>query len=143
MAAIAESHPEHIACAHASPWNDYGAEPPAGQIRITSAESVKFTMSLLASIAKRLPSKFFSTGGDEVNMDCYSIDSQTQADLEASGRTLEQALDSFTREAHSTLASLGKTPVVWEEMVLEHDIELRNDTVVMSVTLSAVIFFPC
>jgi hexosaminidase len=135
-AAIAESHPEHIACAHATPWNDYGAEPPAGQIRIASAESVKFTMSLLASIAKRLPSKFFSTGGDEVNMDCYGIDLQTQTDLEASGRTLEQALEGFTRETHSTLASLGKTAVVWEEMALEHDVELRNDTVVIVWTSS-------
>ncbi len=52
--AIAESHPEHVACANKRPWTAYAlgkltdsqcgittersAEPPAGQLRIASEE---------------------------------------------------------------------------------------------------------
>ena len=60
------------------------------------------------------PSKLFSTGGDELNTNCYSIDQPTQDSLKASGRTLEQALDVFTQETHKALEVKGKTPVVWE-----------------------------
>jgi hexosaminidase len=56
----------------------------------------------------------FSTGGDELNINCYAADKETQDDLKSSGRTLEQALDTFVQVNHEVLAQLGKTPVVWE-----------------------------
>jgi hexosaminidase len=75
---------------------------------------MNFTANLLSAIANVLPSKLFSTGGDELNTNCYTQDPQTQADLSISGRTLEQALDMFTRASHDALIKAGKTPVVWE-----------------------------
>ena len=60
------------------------------------------------------PSKLFSTGGDEVNQNCYKIDEPTQAALTESGRSLEEALDNFTQVTHKALLDEGKTPVVWE-----------------------------
>ena len=77
------------------------------------------------------PSKLFSTGGDELNTNCYSIDQPTQDSLKASGRTLEQALDVFTQETHKALEVKGKTPVVWEEMVLDNALPLKQDTPVL------------
>ncbi|KAF9468709.1 N-acetylhexosaminidase [Collybia nuda] len=130
-AIIANSHPEHIACNQASPWTDFANEPPAGQLRLASAATTNFTASLISAIAQALPSKLFSTGGDELNTNCYAKDSQTQADLKSSGKTLEQALSTFTQATHKSLTDLGKTPVVWEEMVLEHTVTLPKDTVVM------------
>ncbi|KAF5367788.1 hypothetical protein D9615_010509 [Tricholomella constricta] len=130
-AVIASSHPEHIACSQASPWTDFANEPPAGQLRLASAATTNFTAQLISSIAKTLPSSLFSTGGDELNTNCYAEDAQTQADLAKSGRTLEQALNVFTQATHKSLTDLGKTPVVWEEMVLEHTVTLPKDTVVM------------
>lgn len=56
----------------------------------------------------------FSTGGDELNQNCYVTDNETQEDLKSSGRTLEQALSTFVQANHEVLAQLGKTPVVWE-----------------------------
>ncbi|KAH8114178.1 N-acetylhexosaminidase, partial [Phellopilus nigrolimitatus] len=128
---IGRSHPEHIACFEESPWATYAGEPPAGQLRLASSSTTNFTASLLAAVANLLPSSLFSTGGDEVNIPCYDDDPQTQAELNATGRTLEQALNVFTQATHSALRNLGKTPVVWEEMVLDHNITLGNDTVVM------------
>lgn len=65
-------------------------------------------------MAKTLPSTLFGTGGDEINQNCYKFDAKTQADLAASGKTLDQAFDSFTQTTHAALKKIGKTPVVWE-----------------------------
>ncbi|TFK70523.1 N-acetylhexosaminidase [Pluteus cervinus] len=130
-AAIASSHPEHIACNQASPWGNFANEPPAGQLRLASAATTQFIASLISSVAKTLPSTLFSTGGDEINSNCYAKDAQTQSDLSASGRTLEQALNVFTQATHKSLTDLGKSPVVWEEMVLSHNVTLPASTVVL------------
>lgn len=112
--AIAASHPEHIACSQASPWSDFAAEPPSGQLRIASNATISFATELIQNIAKTLPSALFSTGGDELNTYCYEQDAQTQADLRSSGLTLEEALSVFTQATHKPLKNLGKSPVVWE-----------------------------
>ncbi|CAK5269834.1 unnamed protein product [Mycena citricolor] len=129
--AIGESHPEYIACNKASPWTTYANEPPAGQLRLATPAVVNFTASLIGAAAKVLPGQYFSTGGDELNTECYAKDAQTQADLKKSGHKLEQALDAFTQATHGALLHLGKTPVVWEEMVLDFNLKLSNETVVM------------
>ncbi|KAH9932741.1 N-acetylhexosaminidase [Epithele typhae] len=131
-AVIATAHPEHIACYKASPWTTFAAEPPAGQLRLASASTTNYTASLLSAVARMFPSSLFSTGGDEVNDECYAQDPETQADLNATGRTLEQALDVFTNATHKALVAEGKTPAVWEEMVLDHNVtSLSNETVVI------------
>lgn len=94
--------------------NSFANEPPAGQLRLASAATTQFTAKLISAIAKNLPSTLFSTGGDELNTNCYTKDAQTQADLKGSGRTLEQALNVFTQATHKSLTDLGKVPVVWE-----------------------------
>ena len=90
------------------------SEPPAGQLRLASEATTTFTANLLAAVAKMFPSSIMSTGGDELNVNCYNQDSETQASLNASGKTLEQALDTFTQTTHKAIEDLGKTPVVWE-----------------------------
>jgi len=79
--AIVKSHPQHIACPEASPWTQFANEPPAGQLRLANAETTKFTSSLLVAAASLFKSKYFSTGGDEINLNCYNKDEQTQAEL--------------------------------------------------------------
>lgn len=66
-AIIAASHPEFVACNQASPWSTFANEPPAGQLRLASPATVNFTADLFTAAAKVLPSKYFSTGGDELN----------------------------------------------------------------------------
>jgi hexosaminidase len=88
-------------------------EPPAGQLRIADAATVNFTTNLISAAAKMFQSKYFSTGGDEINANCYLEDSETQRELNTSGQTIEQALDTFTQSTHAALTAEGKTPVVW------------------------------
>ncbi|KAK0449398.1 beta-hexosaminidase [Armillaria borealis] len=102
---IAEAYPDHIACSGATPWQNYAGEPPAGQLRVASSDTVNFTASLVSAISSMFPSK---------------------------GITITQALDSFTESTHGALRAAGKTPVVWEEMLLDYNITtLGNDTIVM------------
>ncbi|KAH9035873.1 N-acetylhexosaminidase [Lactarius pseudohatsudake] len=127
--AISKAHPEHIACAEATPWATYANDPPAGQLRLASPATVNFTVGLLSAVAKQFPSTLFSTGGDEINARCYQDDAETQQEL--GGKTVAQALDTFTQATHGALRSLGKTPVVWEEMVLSFNLTLSNDTIAL------------
>jgi len=131
--AIWESHPEHIACAPGNAGYDdtIANEPPSGQLRFASSATQSFTVDVIKSFSSLFSSKMFSTGGDELNTKCYDNDAQTQAALKQSGKTLEQALSDFTVAEHSELAKEGKTPVVWEEMVLAHNVTLSNNTIVM------------
>ena len=55
-----------------------------------------------------------STGGDELNVNCFTQDPQSQQLLNSTGKTFEQALDTFTQATHQVLEKHGKTPVVWE-----------------------------
>jgi len=128
---IGRAHPDHIACFEATPWSQFANEPPAGQLRLASAATTNFTTSLLKAAASMFPSKLFSTGGDELNANCYTKDNATQADLAAQKKTLEQALDTFMQATHAGLRELGKRAVVWEEMVLDHPVTLANDTIAL------------
>ncbi|KAI1788841.1 N-acetylhexosaminidase [Ganoderma leucocontextum] len=129
---IANAHPEYIACPGATPWATYANEPPAGQLRFADDNVSKYIASLFTAVSQLFPSTLFSTGGDELNTKCYDIDAPTQASLKKSGETLEQALDKFTQTTHNALKAKGKTPVVWEEMVLSHNVTLHtNDTRVL------------
>ncbi|KAJ7862321.1 N-acetylhexosaminidase [Mycena leptocephala] len=128
---ISKAFPEHIACAEATPWASFANEPPAGQLRLASEATVKFTAGMLKAAAGLFQSQFFSTGGDEINANCYTQDSETQTSLSSSNKTFAEALDAFTQANHAALKSVGKSAVVWEEMVLDFPVTLANDTIVM------------
>ena len=93
-------------------------EPPAGQLRLASSDVLEFISSLLKSVLPDLPSHYFSTGGDEVNTECYAQDTETQKTLKQNGWSFEQALSHFVANAHDAVRSLGKVPVVWEGELL-------------------------
>ncbi|PPQ65899.1 hypothetical protein CVT26_000919 [Gymnopilus dilepis] len=129
--AISKSHPEHITCPEATPWSTYANEPPAGQLRLASSATTNFTFELLSAAASLFRSTYFGTGGDEVNENCYDADEETQRELAAQGKTLLEAFNTFTRVTHQALRRVGKTPMVWEEMLLDYEMTLANDTLIM------------
>ncbi|OJA11058.1 hypothetical protein AZE42_07174 [Rhizopogon vesiculosus] len=128
-AIIGTSYPDYVACFDVTP-TPY--EPPAGQLRFALPEVMDFTASLLVDVAKTLPSYYFSTGGDELHTDCYADDYPTQQQLNSTGTTLNDALNTFTQTTHGALISAGKTPVGGHlEMVLDWNVTLSNETIVM------------
>jgi len=66
----------------------------------------------------------FSTGGDELNTNCYTQDNQTQTELQSSSKTLDQALDIFLQAEHAVLRKMGKTPVVKAGRFLNIDLAI-------------------
>ena len=106
-------------------------EPPAGQLRFTEAPVVGFVRDLFKAAIEHTPGPFFSTGGDEINKRCYAEDDVVQGTLNKTGRTFEQALDDFTQKTHAAILESGKTPVVWQEMVIDHRVKLDPKTVVL------------
>ncbi|KAH9950692.1 N-acetylhexosaminidase [Amylocystis lapponica] len=130
-AIIAEAHPDFVACPFSTPWASYANEPPAGQLRLANETVAKWTAGLFTELSKMFPSSIISTGGDEINVPCYSDDEQTQLELNSTKRTFNDALDTFTSYTHGALAAAGKTPAVWEEQVLDYNLTLTNNTLVL------------
>ncbi|EMD39645.1 glycoside hydrolase family 20 protein [Gelatoporia subvermispora B] len=130
-AIISQAHPEFVACAQSSPWSTFANEPPAGQLRFADPNVTQFTTELLHAVAEMFPGTMLSTGGDELNIPCYDADTETQSLLQSSGQTLEEALNVYVQAEQKTLASVGKTPAVWEEMVLVQNVTLSPDTLVL------------
>lgn len=69
-ASIAESHPDLVAGFERSPWQTYSGQPPAGQLRFASKGAVELTKEIFGSTLDLVESKYFGTGGDEVNEAC-------------------------------------------------------------------------
>ncbi|GAA5918632.1 hypothetical protein JCM6882_007887 [Rhodosporidiobolus microsporus] len=130
-ASIFNSFPEHIACFETTPWAAYAAEPPAGQLRLGNEATLKFAQEIVKSAMSMTKAPYFSTGGDEVNEACYSQDSLVSTILTRRNTTVKALLDAFVSGLHGTVREAGKTPVVWEEMVLDFELPLRNDTIVL------------
>ncbi|KAJ3475304.1 hypothetical protein NLI96_g11923 [Meripilus lineatus] len=127
--AVSFAHPEHVACANKSPWSRYASEPPAGQLRIASNQTVAFVKDMFGSVAKRLPGRMMSSGGDEVNLACWEEDEETSEELRAKNQTIAEALNVFVEEVQGELKENGKTPFIKSDMILTHNVPVTNDTV--------------
>ncbi|KPV78194.1 glycoside hydrolase family 20 protein [Rhodotorula graminis WP1] len=130
-ASVAAAFPDYVACLDARPWSTYAAEPPAGQLKLGDPDVLAFSRRVLQDATSSSSSRLFSTGGDEVNERCYLDDPATSAILAAQNVTIDQLLSRFVNGIHDTVREGGKEPVVWEEMVLKHDLDLGSDVVVM------------
>ncbi|KAK4703376.1 hexosaminidase, partial [Phenoliferia sp. Uapishka_3] len=130
-ASIAESFPEAVACAFLKSWSGYGNEPPTGQLKLGDAAVQSFAENISRTAAGLVTGIYFSTGGDEINTKCYSADPTMNATTIASDNSINAGLKTFVHGIHDAVRELNKTPVVWEEMVLSHQLNLANDTIVM------------
>lgn len=127
---VGDAYPELVACKNFKPWWDYAAEPPSGQLRIMDDRAVELAKQIYTTIAQEVPGTLFSTGGDEVNQKCYATDKPTQDALTSKNMTLTEALFRFVNQTQQALRAEGKTPVIWEELVLDDNLTLGSDTIV-------------
>ena len=105
-------YPEHVACANKSPWSKYASEPPAGQLRIASKETVGFVKAIFDGVGKRVNGRMMSSGGDEVNLACWEEDEETMEELKRRNMTIGEALNGFVEEVQSVMEKNGKTPFI-------------------------------
>ncbi|KDN42718.1 glycoside hydrolase family 20 protein [Tilletiaria anomala UBC 951] len=118
-----------VACGNQLPWTAVANEPPSGQLRLGQNTTDKFVAGVIEQTAAIFPGKYFSTGGDEINLACYGKTKNSDID--------ESLLKPFLEKAHAKVADAGKIPMVWEEMAINFPATgktLRNGTIVETWT---------
>ena len=79
---IAFAYPELIAAFNVQPnWIDYAAEPPSGTFKLNSTAVDDFLEKLFNDLLPRLEplTNYFHLGGDEVNVNAYTLDDTVQS----------------------------------------------------------------
>jgi hexosaminidase len=129
---IAEAYPELIAGRNMQPdWSVYAAQPPSGSLKLRNEGVKAFLATLFADLLPRLRghTQYFHTGGDEVNRQVYLLDEGIRSN---DTTVLKPALQDFFSHVHGELGKHGVTPFVWEEMLLEWNLDLPKDTIVQT-----------
>lgn len=123
-ASIRESFPELITSYNRKPWEEYSAQPPAGQLKLESKEVDGFIASLLDDLLPRVRpfSSLFHLGGDEITASAYN---KTPFELKPS-------LQDFVDRAYGIVQRHGLKPVVWEEQILDYNLSLPASTIVQA-----------
>ena len=131
-ASIEFSYPDLIAGFDIQPnWGTYANEPPSGQLKLNSPAVYDFLDKLWKDVLPRLSpySSYFHTGGDELNLNVYSLD-ETVKSNQAS--VIQPYLQKFVDYNHAKVRAAGLTPVVWEEMLLIWNLTLGSDVIVQT-----------
>lgn len=69
------------------------------------------------------------SGGDEVNLNAYLLDSTIASnDI----KILRPLLQKLVNSIHAKIRKAGLAPIVWEEMALDWDLVLGDDVVVQA-----------
>ncbi|RUS22059.1 glycoside hydrolase superfamily [Endogone sp. FLAS-F59071] len=119
--ALASVFPQIALCMDTQPnWGQVAAEPPSGHLNPTLPVTYTTLNTILASLLPLFPSVYFHTGGDEIQASCWSSLKGTVASL----------VSEFVTKIHATVRAAGKTPMVWEEIVLDFDVKVGSDTIV-------------
>ncbi len=130
---IGHAFPELITAFNIQPnWETYAAEPPSGQLKLNSSAVHSFVGKLLDDLLPRLKgggATMFHTGGDEINLDAHLLDDTVRSN---GPEVIRPLLQSFLDKVHDRVRKHGLVPVVWEEMLLDWDLELGKDVVVQT-----------
>ena len=129
--AVGGAFPAHLTAQNMQPWDRWALEPPSGQMRLNSSATMAFVKDILNDLAARvsLYSSLFHIGGDELNKLAYELDPTVRSSDPA---VLKPLLQAFVGNASQTTISHGLTPIVWEEMVLDWNLDLTTHTIVQS-----------
>lgn len=129
---IGHAYPDLITGQNVQPlWTEVAAQPPSGHLKLNNKNVEEFLTKLFNDVIPRLTpfSKYFHTGGDEVNKNIYKLD----VGVDSSDRAvIKPYLEKFLTHVHGLVRKHGATPVVWEEMVLEWGVDLPKDVIVQT-----------
>lgn len=127
------SHPDLIAAFNEQPdWTTYCAEPPCGTLKLNSTKVYSFLDKLFDDWLPRVKSttSYFHLGGDEVNMNAYNLDDTVRTN---NSKVLQPLMQKYMdRNMKQVTSKYGLTPLVWEEMLLQWNLTLPNNTIVQT-----------
>jgi hexosaminidase len=129
--AIGLGYPNLIAAFDAHPWSTYCAEPPCGTLQLNNPDVDTFLKTLFSDVLPRVQpyTAYFHTGGDEVNAQAYTLDpTVNSSDTAVIGAYIQRLVD----RNHAQIRAAGLAPMVWEEMLLDWNLNLGDDVVVQT-----------
>lgn len=129
---IHHAYPELIAAYNVQPdWSTVAAEPPSGTLKLNSSAVYDFLGKLWDDVLPRVSqfSTLMHTGGDEVNIKAYEMDDTVNSSDPA---VIKPLLQNFLDETHLRIRVEGMMPIVWEEVLLNHNVALSKDVIVQT-----------
>ncbi len=126
---VAQAYPELIAASNQLDWSTFAAEPQSGQLKLNSSKVVEFLDILFADLFPRLSphSGIYHFGGDEVNRQVHLLDETV---MSSDHEILKPLIQNILNQVLSKMHVHGLRPVVWEEMILDWDLDLPEETLV-------------
>ncbi|KAI4169535.1 MAG: hypothetical protein LQ343_005615 [Gyalolechia ehrenbergii] len=127
---IGNAYP-HLVTAIDVPWPEYALEPPSGQLRLNFSEVPPFIQTLLDDLLSRTShhSSLFHLGGDEVNLNAYLLDPTVKS---STRQVLQPLLQAFIDHVISIATKYSLTVIMWEEMVLDWNLNLPQNVIVQT-----------
>lgn len=128
-ASIHQAFPSLIMAYNKQPWNTYALKPPSGQLKLNCQEVQHFLATLLDDLLPPvLPcSSRFHVGGDELNTEAYNLDPNFGS---SSKDMIRPILQSFFDHDMGQVKSRSLTPVAWEEILLDWELDLPKNTLI-------------
>ncbi|AEO53435.1 glycoside hydrolase family 20 protein [Thermothelomyces thermophilus ATCC 42464] len=128
---VSLSHPELIVAYNLQPYQWWCQEPPCGAFKLNNTAVDAFLDKLFDDLLPRLApySAYFHTGGDELNRNDSMLDEGIRSN---DTEVLRPLLQKFIDKQHARVRAAGLTPITWEEIPLEWEVDMAKDTVVQS-----------
>ncbi|KAG0299827.1 hypothetical protein BGZ98_009725 [Dissophora globulifera] len=137
--------PEITTCLDGYPsYSRFSAEPPSGQLNPVVPKTYKVVQGVYDQILPLYKDKYFHAGADEVNINCWNntesiIEYMKTNDIARTDAGFDRILNEFVSKQHDMLRQQGRTPIVWEEPLLNHELKTlkQNKDTVIQVWTSA------
>jgi hexosaminidase len=128
---VSLSHPELIVAYNLQPYYWWCAQPPCGAFKLNNTAVDAFLDKLFDDLLPRLSpyAAYFHTGGDELNKNDSMLDDGIRSNA---SEVLQPLLQKFIDAQHARVRAAGLTPVVWEEIPLDWNVTMAQDTVVQA-----------
>ncbi|KAK3953150.1 glycoside hydrolase superfamily [Pseudoneurospora amorphoporcata] len=131
IGSVSLSHPDIIVAYNEWPYQWYCAEPPCGAFKLNDTKVDDFLGKLWDDLLPRVTpySAYFHTGGDELNRNDSMLDEGIKSN---DTEVLRPLLQKFVDKQHERIRKQGLTPLTWEEIPLEWNVDVGKDVVVQT-----------
>lgn len=128
-ASIGASHPDYLLCANEF-WNNYAAEPPAGQLDPLSDRVYQLAQDIIQEAALVFPDSFYHTGGDEIKTSCWEVDKSVNEYTAKRGITTKELWFEWTNKLLDFVnKETRKRPIIWEDPIKDGGSYPKNTVV--------------
>ncbi|KAL1922506.1 uncharacterized protein VTP21DRAFT_10045 [Calcarisporiella thermophila] len=129
--AMGSAFPDMLICPNVQPdWRALEPQPPTGEINISNSASMEIIRNIIHEVASWFPDASIHLGGDEVGLKCYKQDPKFQQYLNSTGSTVKDAMQNFTDQIVGFAKAVNKTVHVWQEVLLNKELNLTVPDVV-------------